>query len=102
MTNARRFLAVIAFLGLAAYVSTTLQGQPGKKAPAETVTTPQNTPAQHVSLLAEATESRFALPGVITYQPVNGDLYFALQLKPKLDPTPRRPRDILIMLSTAA
>src|ERR1019366_105657 len=103
MTNVRRFLAVMAFLGLAAYVSSTLLGQPGKKAgPVGSGTTPQVTPADNVSQLADASESRFAQPGTITYQPLQGALYFAMQIKPKLEPTPRRPRDILIMLSTAA
>jgi hypothetical protein len=100
MTMVRRFVAVVAFLGLAAYVSTALQGQPGTKT--SRPTTPQVSPAKQVSQLAEASESRFDVGGIITYQPVQGDLYFALQVKPKLDPTPQRPRDILIMLSTAA
>src|SRR5207253_1048934 len=59
-------------------------------------------PAKQVSDLAEAADSRFTAAGVVTYQPVNGDLYFALQLQPKLEAVPRRPRDILIMMSTAA
>ena len=37
-----------------------------------------------------------------SYQPVKGDAYFALQVQPKLEPAPARPRDYLIMLSTAA
>jgi hypothetical protein len=101
MTKVRRLLAVVAFLGTAAYVSTTLQGQSGTKTGGPS-TTPQMTPAKQVSQLAEASESRFAAAGVVTYQPVQGDLYFALQVKPKLEATPQRPRDILIMMSTAA
>ena len=91
MTKARRFLAVIALLGIVAIVSSTLQGQPGKKA-AGAGTTPQITPATQVSQLAESSESRFSAAGVLTYQPVKGDLYFALQLQPKLVPTANRSR----------
>ena len=98
MTKIRRFLAIVAFLGIAAIISSSLQGQPGKKGG----TTPQITPAAQVSQLAEATESRFTAPDVITYQPVNGDRYFAMQIKPALKPAADRPRDILIMMSTAA
>src|SRR5438874_11940218 len=102
MTRLRRFLAVIAFLGTVAYISSALQGQPGKKT-GGTGTTPQVNPGIRVSDLAEApTESRFSIPGVLTYLPLKGDLYFALQVKPKLDPTPVPPRDTLVMMSTAA
>ena len=88
-------------MGVAAWISSSLQGQSGKKA-AGTGTTPQLTPANQASQLAEAGDSRFASAGVQTYQPVKGDAYFALQIQPKLDPAPARPRDYLIMLSTAA
>src|ERR1051325_3273992 len=102
MTKVRRFVAVVAFLGVAAIVSTSSQGQSGKKKASGPVTTPQLTPAKEASQLAEASESRFGLPGVNTYQPIKGDLYFALQLQPKLDKAPDRPRDILVMMSTTA
>jgi hypothetical protein len=100
MTKVRRLLAIATFLGVVAIVSSGLQGQQGKKA--GTGTTPQASPASKVSQLAEAVDSRFTLPGVLTYQPIKGDISFALQLKPKLDPTPRRPRDFLILISTSA
>ncbi len=86
---------------MAAWISSSLQGQSGKKA-AGTGTTPQIIPGKQVSQLAEAGDSRFTLNGVQTYQSIKGDAYFALQVQPKLDPTPARPRDYLIMLSTAA
>jgi hypothetical protein len=100
MTGMRRLLAVTAFLGLAVILSSATQGQPGKKS--GTGTTPQLTPSREVSLLAESGDSRFTQPGVQVYQPVKGDPYFALQVQPKLAAQPARPRDILIMLSTAA
>jgi hypothetical protein len=101
MTRLRRLLAVVAFLGVATWISSSLQGQSGKKA-AGTGTTPQITPAKQTSQLAEAGDSRFAAAGVQTYQPLKGDAYFALQLQPTLELAPARPRDYLIMLSTAA
>ena len=101
MTKVRRFWAVVGFLGLVAIISSSLHGQPGKKAGASGLT-PQLTPASKVSQLGEATDSRFAASDVLTYQPLKGDLYFALRLQPKLDPSPRRARDIVIVMSTAA
>src|ERR1043165_6660537 len=65
-------------------------------------TTVQTSPAKKVSALAEAVDSRFSLPGLLTYQPIKGDLAFAMQLQPKLEATLRRPRDYLIIMSTAA
>ena len=100
MTRLRRLLAVSAFLGVAAWIASSTQGQSGKKA--GTGTTPQSTPAKQVSQLSEPTESRFAVAGMQTYQPVKGAAYFAMQVQPKLDAAPVRPRDYLIMLSTAA
>ena len=69
MTKLRRFVAVMTFVGLAAYISTSLHGQPGKKADSP-ATTPQILPATQVSHLAEASESRFNAPGILTYLPV--------------------------------
>src|SRR5262245_53894571 len=103
MTRVRRLLGVAALLGFAALVSSSSQGQPGKKAGSGPVLTPQPAPAKEVAQLAEApTESRFNLPSAITYKPVQGDHYVAVQIKPVLEPAPRRPRDYLIMISTSA
>jgi hypothetical protein len=101
MLKLRRFAAVLAFLGTAAALSSSLWGQVAAKRVA-TGTTAQSKPAFDLDAPLSAAESRFEMPGVITYQPVRGDIYFALKLQPKLEPTPRRPRDIIIMLSTAA
>ncbi|MBV9123860.1 MAG: hypothetical protein JO112_10925, partial [Planctomycetes bacterium] len=54
------------------------------------------------SLAEDLAQSKFARGGIITYQAVNGDDHFALQLQPKLDPVPARPRDVLIMVDTSA
>src|SRR4051794_32185754 len=102
MTMMRRLLALSAFLGAVAVISTTLQGQQGKKSGADT--SPQTAPAKQVSQLADAVDSRFGSPGVLTYQPLKGDAAFALKLQPKLDTTatPQRPRDLVIVMSTSA
>ena len=106
MTRVRRLSGVIALLGFAALVSSSSQGQSGKKATPASPLTPQIAnqvaPAKEVAQLSEASESRFNIPGAISYKPVQGDLYVAMQIQPKLDPAPRRPRDYLIMLSTSA
>ncbi|HZZ78015.1 MAG TPA: hypothetical protein VFE62_05835 [Gemmataceae bacterium] len=100
MTRLRRLVAVSALLGLAVWVSSSLQGQSGKK-PAG-VATPQIVPGKAVSQPAEPTDSRFASSAIQTYQPIKGDAYFAMPVQPKLEDVPVRPRDYLIMLSTAA
>jgi hypothetical protein len=101
MTELRRLLAVSAFFGLVAIISSSLQGQSAKKT-AGSATTPQFTPARQVSQLAESADSRFSAPGVLTYQPLKGDAYFALSIQPKLEKQADRPRDIVIMMSTTA
>jgi hypothetical protein len=102
MTKVRRFWAVVAFLGMAAILSTSLQGQQGKKA-VGAGTTPQANPAAPAAPVPAAPNSRFDARDVLAYQPLQGHAFFALQIQPKLEPlaTPR-PRDFLIMLSTAA
>src|SRR5438034_998952 len=101
MTKMRRFVAVMIFLGTAAWISTALQGQPSPKGSVPAAA-PQVSPGSEVSKQAEATNSRFSAPEVITYQAVKGDIYFALPVQPKLEAQPTRARDIVIMLSTAA
>ena len=84
MTRLRRMLAVGAFVGLVAVISSTLQGQSAKKSGVST-TTPQSLPPKQAGHSAEVAESRFSAPGVLTYQPLKGDTYFALSVKPKLE-----------------
>src|SRR5436305_7397759 len=50
----------------------------------------------------EPPPSRFANQPAIAYQTSQGDLVFALQLQPRLDPAPKRPRDVLVMVDTSA
>src|SRR4051812_48546135 len=93
MTRVRRLFVVVAFVGLGAMVSNSSLGQPDKKSgPKGPVVTPQSTPGVQVAELAEAPDSRFTLPGTITYKPLQGDAYFAMQVQPKLEAAPDRPR----------
>ena len=103
MTKVRRFWAVVAFVGMAAIISSSLQGQQGKKAAGAGVT-PQAQPPLPIAPVpaTEAINSRFDAPDVLTYQPLQGPAYFALQIQPKLEAAPARPRDFVIMLSHAA
>jgi hypothetical protein len=101
MTKVRRFWAVVAFLGMVAIVSSSLQGQQGKKATGGAIT-PQAKPAAPIIPVAEAIKSRFDASDVLVYQPLTGDSYVAAQLQPKLEPAKARPRDFVIMMSHAA
>ena len=47
-------------------------------------------------------QSKFAIGGVVTYQPLEGEQLFAWQVKPNLGKAVGRPRDTLIMVSTTA
>jgi len=111
MTKVRRLLAVLALCAAAAWVTSYTLGQtaskkaatgkaePGAQLPSGAVTKTASAPK---SAADDETPDRFAPGGVVSYQPVQGDLYFALQLQPKLDPAKRRPRDFVIVVSKSA
>jgi tetratricopeptide (TPR) repeat protein len=106
MTKVRRLAAVLAGLAVAAVISSQLWGQnpTGRKdrpalLPNDGTRLAGENAADPESALAR---SKFTQGGVVTYQPAQGDPLFALQLKPKLEPTPRRPRDYLVLVSTSA
>src|SRR4051794_35693774 len=106
MTRVRRLMAVLAGLGLLAVVcSGNSWGDDPKKndgaklLPKETVQKAEQKPADAEAVLAQ---SKFAEAPLLTYQPVQGDPYFALQLKPSLAAVPRRPRDYLVLVCTDA
>src|SRR4051812_35410333 len=46
--------------------------------------------------------NRFADVPLTVYQSVDGEFYYALQVQPALQPTPPRPRDILVLIDTSA
>jgi tetratricopeptide (TPR) repeat protein len=45
---------------------------------------------------------KFSKLPVLTYENRNKETFFALQIKPNLDPIPPRPRDILVLVDTSA
>ncbi len=105
MTMVRRLLAVFAFLGVAAMISSTLQGQSGKTTGG---TTPKLTPQLTPAAKGRAGNSPRRSGGLALHHSRHpnlsageGDGYFAMQVKPPLEAVPQRPRDFLIMLSTA-
>src|SRR5262249_3875750 len=101
MTKMRRLLIVVAGLAAVAVVSSSSsRGNAKDKKP---LLEGERPPLQgQATVEADMAVSRFADRATITYQPLKGDLgYFALQVKPKLDPIPGRPRDILVLMSMA-
>src|SRR5947209_2239177 len=99
MTKVRRLMVVLAGLAVTAVLSSQLWGDPLQKGRPPILPGDGSRPAGVGARDGEAdlAKSRFAEGGVLVYQPKDGDPYFALQLKPKLDPVPRRPRDYLFL-----
>ena len=101
MKKLRRVTVVALLLAAAIVISSSLHGQSGLK-PAPSRITPQNTFAPFADAAPEASASRFSTGGVQTYATLEGEHYFALQLAAKLEVPAPRPRDFLVMMSTAA
>jgi tetratricopeptide (TPR) repeat protein len=104
MIAVRRLLAVGALLGLAAAcTSPRVWAEPKRerdlKAYRSNSTTP---PTEDRSFADELAASRFAEQTFLAYTTAKGDGYFALQLKPKLDAPPARPRDYAVLVDTSA
>jgi tetratricopeptide (TPR) repeat protein len=106
MTKVRRLTAVLAGLALTAVLSSQLwgDGPTGRKdrpplLPGDGTRLAGDQAADPESALAR---SKFGQGGVVTYKPAQGEPFFALQLQPKLQPTPRRPRDYLVLVSASA
>jgi hypothetical protein len=103
MTSMRRLKAFGAFLVLAAVITTAhvwsepAQQKQGKRSRANL--SPDPAEQTFVDDLASA---KFAKGGVLTYRTSQGELLFALQLKPTLEAVPSRPCDYLIMVDTSA
>src|SRR6266545_155416 len=105
MTNVRRLVAVAAGLAVVDFLSSRSWGEPQSgKVRNSTLPGDGSRPAAGQAADPEAAlaQSKFEQGGVLSYKPLEGDNYFALQLQPKLDPAPRRPRDYLLLVSTAA
>ena len=107
MTKARRLVALLVLISGAAIVSSYTLGQSGAKKgtsfgpPAPQLGTGKPLARSDASAEASPTPDRFTAGGVLTYQPVRGDMLFALQVKHDLKER-RLPRDYVILVSTSA
>src|SRR4051794_5674632 len=106
MTRVRRLLVVLAGLAVIAVVNSgpswglnPQKNDPNKLLPKGKAQQAEAKPADAEAALAQ---SRITGAPLLTYQPAKGDPYFSLQVKPNLGAVPRRPRDILLVLSTDA
>ncbi|HMC88712.1 MAG TPA: vWA domain-containing protein, partial [Gemmataceae bacterium] len=101
----RRLKVVGGFLALVAIITTShLWGDPAKPVHGKRLGRAHN----HAPDLADEgftddlAESKFAKGGMVTYRTSAGDSLFALQIKPKLEAAPDRPRDYAIVVDTSA
>src|SRR5262245_35436862 len=109
MAKARRLLVVVAGLAACALVSSSQShGDPADKDRPNLVPVGPKAPIiqGNKNIDIELAKSRFEVANTFTYQPLEGDPYFALKIQPdadtvKADEKPRE-RDYLIMISTAA
>src|SRR5947209_4009333 len=100
MTRSRRILATLAGLAVLTVISLARsQGDTGPKDKAGPVIRPVAPPAAQPE---EQIGSRFENGGIITYETLNGERLFALQLRPQLPSVPVRKRDYLIVVCNAA
>lgn len=105
MNNVRRLKAVGAVLALAAVVTSAhVWGEPTDKSQERFRTSSGLLPPdKNTNQFGEdLTECKFADRAVLTYRTQSGDTLFALQVQPKLDAGPARPRDLLILVDTSA
>ncbi len=102
MMKVRRLAAVLGGLAVTAVLSSNLWGDPTpRKDRAATLPGEDRRPNQPTDEAALA-RTKFEAGGVVTYRPEKGDLFFALQLQPRLQPVPRRPRDLVVLVSASA
>src|SRR5262245_23713944 len=105
MTYVHRLRVAGVLLTLAAVVTNShVWGEPTKKLDGKRLIVPRNPGLGKADGIAEEqyANTKFTSSSVVTYRTTDGDLLFALQLKPKLDPIPARPRDYVIMVDTSA
>src|SRR5262249_860671 len=79
-------------------------GEPNDKSPSKRPTADRFDPPDKAdqSFAEDLANSKFAKGSVLAYRITQGDVLFALQLRPKLEPTPGRPPDYLVMVDTSA
>ena len=104
MTFLTRLRALTAALGVAAAivaVGTTLfgdvRGGPGSPPAVDPTLRPDGG-----KVIDELAVTKFSQLPVLTYQVRSGEVLFAWQIKPTLDPAPARPRDVLVLVDTSA
>ena len=105
MRRVRRHLAAGAVLVLAAVLTCAhVLGEPARD-PSGKIRFGGSKPVTRdtgLDLYAELNTTRFADQPVLTYRTQDGELLFALQVQPKLEPVPARPRDVLVLIDTSA
>jgi len=105
MTYVHRLRAAGALLVLAAVVTNPhVWGEPTKqlKIKRRAAEKPLLASKDDLESADQFVSPKFANGGLVTYRTTAGDLLFALQLKPKLEAAPARPRDYLVMVDTSA
>src|SRR5437868_4837489 len=105
MTSVRRLKIAGGLLALTAVITTShlwgdsARQSPRKGQPRVRTYTPDKGDEGFTDDLAD---SKFAKGGLFTYRTTEGDLLFALSLKPKLEAGADRPTDYAIMVDTSA
>jgi tetratricopeptide (TPR) repeat protein len=108
MLAVRRLLAVGTLLSLIAVLATSqLWGQPGRERGQNPLSStdaqqPNAVPNSGDPVAQAQSLSRFADRPLVLYRTEEGETLMALQVKPRLEPVPGRPRDYLILIDTAA
>src|SRR5688572_16515901 len=99
----RRLAVPGAFLLLATFISSThIHGESIDKPALAAALSRPRPDIERPPIVDDEAEQRFRDATLLTYQPVAGDLQFALQLQPRLAGVPRRPRDYLVLVNVSA
>ncbi len=104
MAKARRLLVVAGLLGVAAIVSSSWSaGEPAANKVPPPAAGKRPAPPLNLEPAEKAlAQSKFAEAKLVSYRPLQGDPYFALQVQPKLEPALPRPRDYLLLVNSSA
>src|SRR5262245_60744231 len=107
MTEVRRVIGAGAFVSLAAFFTCTqVWGDPQRNRDKDPLGRSPDAvrPADRLDrgFAEQAAVNRFTDQPLVIYKTQEGETFAALQLKPELEPTPARPRDILVVLDTSA
>ena len=103
MTFLKRLRVLPAVLGVAAALAALGSSLFGDMRPGANPVRPGQPARPDGGQLAEdLAVTKFSKLPVLTYQPRDGDLLFAWQVKPAVEPAPARPRDVLVVVDTSA